>query len=330
MSGEKRDAVVEALERGGAYVSGKTIARSLGISRAAVWKHVVALRASGYAIETARARGYRLVSKPDPLTASGLRARLATRYLGADLRCVPLTGSTNSDVAERARQGAPEGTVVIADAQSAGRGRLGRSWVSVPGVNLYLSVLLRPSIVPAAAPQLSLLAGVAVAVTLERFGIEARIKWPNDVLLEGRKVAGILTEIEAEADRVRFVVVGIGVNLNIRSEQFPAELRDKATSVLLATGRTVERGDFAAALLAAMEEWYDVFRAGGFPPVAAAWNERAALIGRTIRVSGAGSDASGVCAGIDVDGALLLDDRATGARQRVLAGDVTVQGGYDS
>ncbi len=322
--------MVEALESAGAFVSGRAIARELGISRAAVWKHVEALRASGYSIETARARGYRLLAKPDALAASAVRAHLGTRWLGGQLHCVSVTDSTNSDVAVLGRQGAEEGTVVIADAQRAGRGRLGRSWVSVPGLNLYLSILLRPAIIPAEAPQLSLVAGVAVAAALEGLGVKPRIKWPNDLLLEGRKVAGVLTEIEAEADRVRFVVVGIGVNLNSRLEHFPLELHDKATSVGLVTGRPIERAKFAAELLAEMERCYDGYRATGFAPIAAAWNRRAALTGRQIRVSGASGETAGVCAGIDGDGALLLDDQESGARQRILAGDVTVLGGYDS
>ena len=320
--------LVELLEsEAGVFVSGAELARRLGMTRAAVWKQIEALRKAGYVIDGARSRGYRLTDKPDVLDAVALGGALCTRWLGRHLVCLPVTGSTNSDAAARGRSGDPHGTVVVADAQTAGRGRLGRSWVSVRGVNVYLSALLRPAIVPAAAPQLSLVAGVAVARALEADGHKPQIKWPNDVLLEGRKVCGILTEIEAEADRVAFVVVGIGVNVNSSLEHFPPELHDRATSVYLAAGRRTDRVRFVARLLSELERCYERYVADGFSALAPEWNERAALTGRRVTVSGAGEPASGVCVGIDADGALVLED-ANGDARRVIAGDVTVEGGY--
>lgn len=323
-----RAKLVELLASGEGFVSGAELARRLGISRNAVWKHVESLREEGWDVETAHSRGYRIVRRPDPLDESVITAALCTRLLGRRLVCAPVTGSTNDDAAALARRGEPEGTVVVADAQTAGRGRLGRGWVSVRGLNLYMSVLLRPAVPPGAAPQLSLVAGVAVARAIEAEGVETRIKWPNDVLLGGRKVCGILTELEAEADRVEFVIVGIGVNLNSRPEHFPPELRDIATSVGLAAGRPVERARFAARLLGELEHCYDRYIEAGFGALAGEWNGRSALTGRRVTVAGAARDAvSGSCAGIDGDGALLLVEGAT--RHRVLAGDVTVLGSYE-
>jgi len=329
MKSTTRDAVLAALSARDGFVSGHSIADELGISRNAVWKHVEALKASGYAIESVKARGYRLLGSPDRLDEAAICEHLVTEALGRHLVCKSSTGSTNSDLAALARDGAPEGTVVVADAQSAGRGRLGRSWVSAPGLNLYMSVLLRPEIVPAAAPQLSLVAGLAVAAALDECGLAPRIKWPNDVLLDRRKVCGILTEIDGEADRVRHVVVGIGVNLNSTLEHFPEELHDKATSVYLTGGRAVDRAEFAARLLSELEDRYRTFHAYGFGALAPEWNARAAMVGAHVSVSGAGEPISGRCKGIDADGALLLEaqDDATIVR-RVLAGDVTVVGGY--
>jgi len=266
---------------------------------------------------------------PDALHEDGVRKHLSTGWVAARLVCSAQTDSTNSDAAALGREGAAGGTVVIADAQRAGRGRLGRSWVSTPGVNLYASVLMRPQIAAAEAPQLSLVAGVAVAATLEREGLAPRIKWPNDVLLEGRKVCGILTEVEADADRVGFVVIGVGVNLNSTLEHFPAELHDKATSVLLASGRRVDRERFAAGLLGELERCYERFVAGGFAALAPEWNSRAALLGSQVNVSGAGEQVNGRCLGIDRDGALLVEERAGVEPRRVLAGDVTLIGGYE-
>jgi BirA family biotin operon repressor/biotin-[acetyl-CoA-carboxylase] ligase len=319
-------ALLEAAAEG-ETCSGAELARGLGISRNAVWKHVESLREEGWDVETVHARGYRLRTRPDALDEAAVRAHLRTARLGATLVCKPITGSTNVDAADLGRRGGDDGTVVIADAQTAGRGRLGRSWVSVRGLNLYLSVLLRPAIVPAAAPQLSLVAGIAVAAALEGEGLTAAIKWPNDVLVGGRKICGILTELDAEADRVAFVVVGIGVNLNSTLEHFPSDLHDKATSVYLARGSRTQRARFAARLLEELEARYDRYLEGGFGALAPEWNARSVLTGKPVTVGGAGgAPVTGMCAGIDEDGALVLVDG--GVRRRVLAGDATVIGGY--
>jgi BirA family biotin operon repressor/biotin-[acetyl-CoA-carboxylase] ligase len=325
----KRARIVATLHAAGDFVSGAELARVLGISRTAIWKHIAALETQGFVIERERGRGYRLTATPGGLTEGEIASALLTEWLGRTLLCKALTGSTNSDVSALGRSGAPEGTVVVADAQTAGRGRLGRTWVSRPGLNLYLSILLRPRIVPAAAPQLALVAGLAVAEAFEEEGAAAAIKWPNDVLLGGRKACGILTELEAEADRVDFVVVGIGVNLNSVAEDFPFELRARATSLRLARGREVERARFAGQLLSRFERRYEQFREHGFGALASEWERRSALVGRELRVDGAGERFTGEYAGIDPQGALLLRDRGTDGRlRRVLAGDVTIVGGY--
>ena len=330
-----RQAVLEALRRADGWISGEDLSGRLGVTRAAVWKHVQALEARGWQIEAQRSRGYRLGAAPEAIAAEALEGLLGTSRIGRSVIVHDVTGSTNSDALEASRQGAADGTVVMAEEQTAGRGRLGRTWESARSVNLYCSLLLRPEIVPAAAPQLSLVAGVAVCEALEEeVGAEAgasegpRIKWPNDVVVGGRrKMAGILTEIEAEADRVRGIVVGIGVNLNSRREHFPEELHDRATSAFLETGRSVDRTAFAARLLTRFEHHYERFLVGGFAAVREGWETRSALSGRRVEIGGAGRDMAGICLGIDDEGALLLD---TGAEkpERVLAGDVTVLGGY--
>lgn len=325
-----RARIVEQLGACPDFVSGRALAEGLGISRAAVWKHIESLKADGYRIESARARGYRLLECPDRVSQSELAACLDTAWLGRRVIWHAATGSTNADAAAAARDGAVEGTIVVAEEQSAGRGRLGRTWVSAAGVNLYLSVVLRPHILPAEAPQLSLVAGLGVAAALEREGLDPRIKWPNDVLLDGRKVCGILTEIEAEADRVSFVVVGIGVNLNSTLEHFPEELHAKATSVVMASGRRVDRARFAARLLGELEKRYQRFQGGGFAALAAEWESRSDMLGREICVRAAGEEIGGICMGIDSDGALLLKEEGGETPRRVLAGDVSVIGGYQA
>ncbi len=309
-----REGILAALGDSASFVSGEALAARLGVSRAAVWKHVSALKRRGYEIVGVRSRGYRLISSPDPLNEESLWHAVRARgvehaeALAATFVCKQVTASTNSDALALGRRGAPEGTVVIAEEQSSGRGRLGRSWESVRGVNLYMSLLLRPQMLPAQAPQLSLVAGLAVASAIEELGLAPLIKWPNDVVLGGRKVAGILTEIEAEADRVAFVVVGMGVNLNSRPQQFSGSIRDIATSVLIESGRRVDRSAFAASLLAQFKTYYRRFLARGFGAVSDDWERRSMLSGRRISVSGVGAGLRGICVGIDGDGALLLKE----------------------
>ncbi|MFN2425311.1 MAG: biotin--[acetyl-CoA-carboxylase] ligase [Candidatus Binatia bacterium] len=335
-----RRGILAALESAGDFVSGSDLASRLGISRAAVWKHISALKHGGYEIEGARARGYRLVAPPSALTESAIRSRGAGSRIGRRIVVLDVTRSTNGDAMALGRDGEPEGTVVIAEEQTAGRGRLGRQWESSRGVNLYMSMLLRPLIEPWRAPQLSLVAGIAVAETVREEGIDAWIKWPNDVVVlmgesagpaEGslKKLAGILTEIEAEADRVAFVVVGIGVNLNADAAHFSPELDGKATSVLLERGHATDRAAFAARLLARFEECYDAWSSGGFAAVAPRWRALSVLDGRRVTVAAPGETFEGVCAGIDDDGVLLVDPGSAPMR-RLLAGDVTISGGYDS
>jgi BirA family biotin operon repressor/biotin-[acetyl-CoA-carboxylase] ligase len=261
-----------------------------------------------------------LAAVPDRLGPAELAPHLTGRWRRIEWRAE--IDSTQRLARELARAGAEEGTCVIAEAQSAGRGRLGRTWHSPPGTNLYCSVVLRPPLAPAAVPQLALVAGVAVAAAVaETTTLPAEIKWPNDVLVGGRKVAGILTELEAELERVRFVIVGIGVNLNTTA--FPAELADRATSLALAIGRPVDRAAFTGRLLAALEERYGRFLAGGFAAVRAEWEARSALTGRTVRVQGPEGAVAGRVLGVDDAGALRLLTAA--GEQRIVAGEVTLR-----
>ena len=306
-------------------LSGEMLAQRLGISRAAVFKHVEALRGRGYAIASEHAQGYVLTAAPDRLDASELGPRLTGTWRRIEWRAE--TDSTQQVARELARAGAEEGTVVIAETQTAGRGRLGRGWHSPPGRNLYCSILLRPALAPDVVPQLALVAGLGVAQAIEGVGLGPRLKWPNDVLLDGRKTVGILTEMEAELERVRVVIVGIGVNVNTGPDDFPPYLRDKATSLAIAAGRPVDRVAFTARLIASVEQVYRRFLDGGFPALRADWEARAALTGRRVTVGAAGTDVAGTVAGIDDDGALRLVDDA-GRVHRVVAGEVTIGDGY--
>lgn len=307
-------------EAGDEVVSGEAISDKLGLSRAAVWKHVRSLRSQGYRIEAVPARGYRLVEIPDRLGALEVKPLLGTHDLGQTLHCLEETESTSDLAKGLAEQGAAHGEVVIAERQTAGRGRRGRGWESPPRLNLYLSVVLRPDLPPQRAPELTLVAAVAVCDACRQAGVDAGIKWPNDVLAGDRKVAGILTELAAEPDAVHWVVLGIGVNLNAGAEDFPPELRGLATSLRLERGEPVPRALFAAALLGQLEHWLDRHAEEGFPAIRDAWRERSATLGREVRVEVEGGELDGVAEDLDETGALLV--RCGDRRIRVSAGDV--------
>ena len=326
---ETADRILTLLRRE-SVVSGEALSATLGISRAAVWKHVEALRAAGYRIDSHRARGYALAAAPDRLIPAEIARHLQTKRFGRHLECFESIDSTNVQAARLAREGAPEGTLVLAERQTRGRGRLGRSWVSPARVNLYASFVLRPRLAPADAPQLALAAAVAVARVLAPLAAAAEvpvaIKWPNDCLLDGRKVAGILTEMDAEVDRIRSVVLGIGVNLNAPTRAFPPELRPTATSVLLATGARVDRPWFAAALCATLEAVYDRVVRDGFAAIASEWESYSCLTGREVTVDCSGRRSTGIVRGIDPVGRLVLD--GANGEERIMAGDVSIVNGY--
>jgi BirA family biotin operon repressor/biotin-[acetyl-CoA-carboxylase] ligase len=308
-------------------LSGAELARRLGCSRAAVWKHVGALRRDGYEIRGTPSAGYVLAAVPDRLGPSELSPYLRGGWRRVEWRAE--IDSTQHLARDLARAGAPEGTVVIAETQTGGRGRLGRQWHSPPGVNLYCSLVLRPSVPLAVMPCLALVAGLAVADAVSDVApLRPGLKWPNDVLVDGRKVAGVLTEVEAEVERVHHVIAGIGVNLNGGPEDFPPELAAKATSLRLASGHHVNRAAFTAGLLAALEARYTRFLADGFAAMRSEWEAYSSLTGKEVRVTAPEGEVTGRVLGIDDDGTLRL--AGPRGELRVVGGEVTVPDGYPS
>jgi len=323
--GSTAERILAILREAGGPVSGPEIAARVNVSRAAVWKHVRALTARGYRIATDNGSGYRLEAASTRLLPAEIARHLTTARIGRVVHHFDSIDSTNRHAMELARRGAAEGEVVVAEAQTAGRGRLGRSFFSPPGVSFYGSMVLRPEIPPARAPQITLIAGLAVAETVERHaGLRPGLKWPNDVRLGERKVCGILTEMECEADRVLFVVCGPGVNLNVAKAEFPPELRRIATSVLAESGRSVDRAAFAADLFGSFERHYDEFLARGLGRLRERWESYSVLGGEWVSVEGAGGKVEGRVLGIDDEGALRLESRG-GEVVRAIAGDVTLK-----
>jgi BirA family biotin operon repressor/biotin-[acetyl-CoA-carboxylase] ligase len=306
-------------------VSGAELSNRLGISRAAIWARIEELRQIGYDIEATPHLGYRLVSSPDALHADDLLARLGkTKIIGRDIRVFQETTSTNDVIEKLARDNVKEGVVVFAESQSKGRGRLGRKWISPARKGLWFSVLLRPDLRPQEATQLT----VASATALRRAiaantGLKAKIKWPNDILINGKKVSGILTELTAELDRVKHIILGIGVDANFTAAEFPAELRKIATSLKIETGKAITRSDLAVRILRELDDDYARVCAGRFESVADEWEEHCGTIGQPVTVQAGERKIHGRAESLDDDGALLLRTEH-GTLERVTGGDVTM------
>ncbi len=292
----------------GEALSGEELAAQLGISRAAVWSRIQMLRKLGYHITATPHVGYRLLSGPDGLYADDLKARLGSvRCIGREIYVYQQTGSTNDVVDRLGRNGLPEGVVVFAEAQTQGRGRMGRSWISHERKGLWFSVLLRPPWQPFQAGWIMLMAAVAVARVLERYAKRSvRLKWPNDVMIDGYKVAGILTELRAELDRIHYVVLGIGVNVNQQKQDFPQTLRNQAGSLRMVVGYPVDRPACAVDLLRELDRLYATLVDEGCEAVAEEWRWRSDTLGKKVRVDTGTAVVEGVAEALDENGGLVV------------------------
>lgn len=306
----------------GGCVSGAEIASQLGVSRTAVWKHINELKLAGYNIESRARSGYCLLDCPDRLLPELITHDLPTRLLGQSVVSYEDIPSTNDEAKRLAAQGADEGTVVVSEAQSVGKGRLERSFFC-PAGGLWFSVILRPDFLPQEAPKCTLMAAVAVAMAMRDLGLDAGIKWPNDIYCQGRKLTGILTEMSAEMDRINYLVVGIGINANIPLASFPEEIKDKAGSMSGILGHDIDRVAFLQKILTYMEQLYVDVLKNGFAQVLEQWRKHSITLGQLIDVVGVQEQFAGQAEDIDADGALLV--RTDGGLRRVLAGDVSIR-----
>ncbi|HOY57086.1 MAG TPA: biotin--[acetyl-CoA-carboxylase] ligase [Verrucomicrobiota bacterium] len=318
--------ILTALRCSGAgSLSGADLAQRLGVSRAAVWARIEDLRALGYEITASPHGGYRLLSTPDVLHADDLLSRLGkTRVIGRDIRVFRETTSTNDIIEKLARDGVREGVVVFAESQTKGRGRLGRRWVSPRGAGLWFSILLRPVLRPQEATQLTIMAATALARAIrEQTDFTPEVKWPNDILVGGRKVAGILTELTAELDRVRHVVLGIGLDVNQAAGDFPPDLRRIATSLRAEAGRIFDRAELAVTVLRALDRDYLRLREGQFDGLAAEWEDLCTTLGRDVTILLGSRRVRGRAESLDSEGALLVRTEH-GRLERMTGGDVTL------
>ena len=324
-----KDKIINLLRTTGTgFLSGEQLAKKCGISRTMVWKHIKSLEQDGFNIEAVPSQGYRIMTEPDILRKGDLLQGLKTRTIGREVHLLPSTDSTNTHAMEIASHGSPEGTVVVAETQTAGKGRLGRTWVSPRG-NLYISVILRPNIPLHKAPIITLMGAVSVAHALRTIcNVQAVIKWPNDIIVSGKKISGLLTEMRAEQDRVKYIVLGIGINVNIGRSALPAEIRVSATTLAEETGQRINRTLLLRQLFMELERWYRIFLsdAGG---ILREWEALNMTIGNRVLVQGTGESFGGEAIGIDNEGRLIikLDD---GCFRPIAAGDVTLQPGQNS
>ena len=318
--------IITALRQNPGGVSGADLAEQLHISRAAIWSRIEELRKIGYEIEAGPHFGYRLAGEPDVLLADDLLARLGkTRLVGRDIHVFQETTSTNDVIEKLARDGVREGVVVFAESQTRGRGRLGRKWVSPTRKGLWFSILLRPNLRPQETTQLTVASATALRRAIfQQTRLPVEIKWPNDILINGKKVAGILTEMSAELDRVRHVIPGIGIDVNQDVSEFPAELRKIATSLKIETGEAIPRAALATAVLQELDK--DYFRActGKFSEIAEEWVEHCGTIGKDVTVRIGDRAVRGCAESLDDDGALILRTEH-GRLQRITGGDVTIE-----
>lgn len=313
----------------GEYVSGEDISRGLDVSRTAVWKHVQNLRQEGYVIDSNPRQGYRLISAPDQLWADEVIHGLRTKWLGRNVVHFSSIGSTNKEAKRLAAQEAVEGTVVVAESQTGGRGRLCRSWFSPGKGGIWFSVILRPKIHPTEAAKFTFLGAVAVAKAIREItGLQVEIKWPNDIHFKGRKLVGILTELSAEMDAINYIVMGIGINVNMDIEEFPVELQDVASTLKRETGSDISRRLLLQAILEELEQRYEEIRREGFATVFSTWRTMNCTLGFQVSVVTADQQFTGLAIDIDAEGALLVK-KMDGLIERVLSGDVSIRRHYE-
>ena len=310
MQSQLRKDLLDAFTKAdGAYLSGQHIAELIGCSRTAVWKHIGELRKEGFELEAVRRKGYRIVKTPEKITADELRLGLTTKFIGKNVHYEETVDSTQKIAHRLAYDDAPEGTVIIAEEQVSGRGRMARRWHSPKYTGIWMSIILRPNIPLPKAPQLTLLTAVAIVQAIEELtGLLPEIKWPNDILIKGKKVTGILTELEAEADRINSIIIGIGINVNQTKEDFPSDLEQIATSLLLEKGEKVSRADLIKGIFTNLEKLYLLYLEEGFLPIKLLWESYAISIGKKITARTLTQSIIGKALGITDDGVLMIED----------------------
>lgn len=332
MKTDKSD-ILTLLRNSKDYVSGQQLCDQFGVSRTAVWKVINQLKEEGYEIESVPRKGYRLVETPkDILSKSEIASRLHTKWAGRKLYYLESTGSTNTDAKRLAEEGEPHGTTIVANMQTAGKGRRGRTWQSPAGANTYFTILLKPDFSPDKASMLTLVMALSVAEAIEEItGLKADIKWPNDIVVHKKKVVGMLTEMSTtpEMDEIQYVVIGVGTNVNYDSpENFPEELRPTATSLRMEAGHLINRAALTERMLARFEINYEKFEETlDLSGLMDSYEKHLINVGAQVRVLDPAGEYTGISRGINAVGELLVE-KENGETINVYAGEVSVRGLY--
>jgi len=315
-----KNKIIQFLRESNGHISGEEISRRLHISRAAIWKHIQELRREGYVITAVKPLGYHLEDSPDKLFPEEIQYGLETQFMGKKIHYYNSVDST-MDVAFRlGLDGEPEGSVVCAEEQAKGKGRLGRVWTSSKSKGIYMSIILRPNIFPTDAAKLTLLSAVAVCEAIRNvIDLQVSIKWPNDVLLGDKKIAGILTELNAETERVRFIVIGIGINVNTPVSVLP----ENATSLKKELGKKISRVVLVQEVLQCLEKWYGNMQLEGFSPMIEQWKVFSCTLGKRVRVTNPGGDIEGEAVDLDEYGGLIVRSKQGDLVKR-MSGDVVL------
>jgi len=315
------------LRERGDYVSGQELCQRFGVSRTAVWKAVQQLKKEGYSIEAVQSRGYLLVQQEEIFGQNELESRMRTRWAGHPVSFYPSLGSTNLQAKLDAENGAKQGALVVADMQTAGRGRRGRSWESPAGTNVYFTLILKPEYAADKVFAVTLIMALAVAEGIRQTcGIEAGIKWPNDVIIRGKKVCGILAEMSVEREYIHYVVIGTGINVGL--QEFPPEVAATATTLQGECGKRVSRADLIVNVMAAFEKYYDIFeKAPDFSGLLEDYNALLVNRDREVRVLDPKGEFTGISRGVNRLGELLVE-LPDGTVRPVYAGEVSVRGVY--
>ena len=309
----------------GTPISGQEFADEFGLSRTAIWKYIKEFEEDGYEIASVRKKGYILLSSPDLVNAANIQQNLQTATYGRSIDYYASCSSTQTLAYAAAQSGAPDGTLVVAEEQTAGKGRLSRPWDSAAQKGIWMSLIVRPSLMPQQAPQMTLVAAVAIVRAIEIVaGLEAAIKWPNDILIDGKKMTGILTELQSEPDRVKAIILGIGMNVNQEEEDFPVELKEIATSLKIASGKHIDRAKLIAEILGFIELYTKMYEKHGFGPIKLLWEGYSNTAGKRIRAVMLNETIEGTALGISDDGLLelQLDD---GSVRGIYSADIVMK-----
>lgn len=322
-----KDQVLKFLKEQDDYISGEEISQKLGVTRTAIWKNIKKLQLEGYVIESSTKKGYKLVDVPNVITKEEVLEGMGTGIFFENVEYYDEVDSTNLMAKKLARSGAKEGTVVVADRQTAGRGRLGRSWTSPSGVGIWMSLILKPNIMPQKASQITLVAGLSMCEAIaEVTGLDTKIKWPNDIVVNGKKICGILTEMSAEMDRINYIVVGIGVNVN--NKFFPEEL-PYASSLAIEGNKEYTRKEIIQRFLAYFEEDYAVYKKDeSLRHLLERYSQNCITLNNKVKIIEQGKERIAFAKGITEDGALKLINE-NNEEEIVFAGEVSVRGIYD-